>query len=393
MRSVGSRDVWTHGRGRRANASVGLLRLGEAGRTWPLLRHTSDPTERSELVNHLAPMDVDPRILLDRLGIEADVTIRRALLLALGDYSIGRLPQAEREEFRPDDPASLPRRPGRRHPRGGGVGIATLGPGGGFARTDRVLARAEAESVRDWYVSGLGHTMTILRGPVESLMGSTPDEVGRDQDEDRHRKRIERSFAIGTKEVTVEQFQEFLRVKRLIANPTMERYRVYNPEPECPVLHVSWYQAAAYCNWLSERAGLPADQWCYLPNGEGQFADGMRCAPDYLQRLGYRLPTEAEWEYACRAGATTRFSFGESDGLIGHYAWFPNTSGGRTRPVGRLKPNDLGLFDMHGNLWERTQGCPEVVPGGWDGSGRRRPGILISGDGPGTKGGERRSVR
>ena len=84
--------------------------------------------------------------------------------------------------------------------------------------------------------------------------------------------------------------------------------------------------------------------------------------PNYLRRFGYRLPTEAEWEHACRAGTRTRFSFGESEGLISRYAWFPHNSGGRTWPVGSLRPNDLGLFDMHGNLWERCQDIPGDYP-------------------------------
>jgi formylglycine-generating enzyme required for sulfatase activity len=313
-------------------------------------------------------MDVDPKVLVKRLGVEEDVTIRRALLMALGDYSIGILPQAERALIAPMVLGLY------REDRDAGIHGAAewvlrrWGLGEALARSDRILTRTEAEPGRDWYVSGLGHTMTVVRGPVESLMGSSPDEAGRGKSEDLLTKRIDRSFAIATKEVTVEQFQAFLMVKHLNPHPSMERYRVYNPEPECPVLFVSWYQAAAYCNWLSEQAGLPTGQWCYLPNREGEFADGMSCAPDYLKRVGYRLPTQAEWEYACRAGATTRFSFGESEGLIGHYAWFPGNSGGRTRPVGRLKPNDLGLFDMHGNLWERTQDARRAYPA--DGTGK-----------------------
>ena len=85
---------------------------------------------------------------------------------------------------------------------------------------------------------------------------------------------------------------------------------------------MSWYDAAAYCNWLSEQEGIPKLQWCYEPNKDGNYAEGMKMASDYLKRLGYRLPSEAEWEYACRADADTGFSFGESVELVGKYAWF-----------------------------------------------------------------------
>jgi formylglycine-generating enzyme required for sulfatase activity len=82
---------------------------------------------------------------------------------------------------------------------------------------------------------------------------------------------------------------------------------------------------------------------------------GMKMAANYLRRKGYRLPTEAEWEYACRAGAATGFSFGESDDLVGKYAWQSGNSYEKSNRVGSLRPNDYGLFDMHGNACEWCQ--------------------------------------
>jgi formylglycine-generating enzyme required for sulfatase activity len=84
------------------------------------------------------------------------------------------------------------------------------------------------------------------------------------------------------------------------------------------------------------------------------YGQGMRLAKNYLQRKGYRLPTEAEWEYACRAGANTIYSFGNPESFLKFYAWFYGSFEREPHRVGLLKPNDFGLFDMHGNALEWT---------------------------------------
>jgi formylglycine-generating enzyme required for sulfatase activity len=222
--------------------------------------------------------------------------------------------------------------------------------------------------------------MVVIPGPVEFLMGSPPTEVGREggpegKVEKQHRRRIGRSFAIANKEVTLAQFCKFY--KDFFHEDYGEYGKQHSPTPACPVNAVSWYQAAAYCNWLSRQEGIADDQWCYLANAKGEYAEGMKPAPGYLRRTGYRLPSEAEWEYACRAGAVTSRYYGETEELLGRYAWYSKNSQERGMLPGApgslgvrgemLKPNDFGLFDLLGNAVEWCQDSYGTYPSEEDG--------------------------
>lgn len=128
---------------------------------------------------------------------------------------------------------------------------------------------------------------------------------------------------------------------------------------DCPVNKVTWFDAVAFCNWLSERHGLPRDQWCYLPNSDGIYDVGMTIPADIHSRKGFRLPTTVEWDYCSKAGSTTPWSWGKSPERADRYAWSLGNSGYRTHPVGELRPNSFGLFDMNGNVWEWIHDTPK----------------------------------
>ncbi|MDR0440441.1 MAG: formylglycine-generating enzyme family protein, partial [Candidatus Accumulibacter sp.] len=123
-------------------------------------------------------------------------------------------------------------------------------------------------------------------------------------------------YYLGKYEVTQEQW-----VAVIGSNPARFPGRKY------PVEQVSWFDVQAFIKRLNQKEGTNK----------------------------YRLPTEAEWEYAARAGTTTRYSFGDDESGLGHYAWYEDNSGGKTHPVGQKRPNSWGLYDMHGNVWEWVQ--------------------------------------
>jgi formylglycine-generating enzyme required for sulfatase activity len=204
-------------------------------------------------------------------------------------------------------------------------------------------------------------------------MGSPEDEPGRRPDQEaRHLVKIPRAFALAAQPVTVEQFGRFLDDRKLrsrlfpAAGQAEAVLKRFSPDSGCPVVTVDWYTAAQYCNWLSEQEGIPEDQWAY-PTDPSQIRPGMAMPAGYLRRTGYRLATEAEWECACRAGATTSRCYGRGERLLGKYAWYQKTALDHTRPVGLLKPNDWGLFDMHGNAWQWCQDRLSPYPQASDG--------------------------
>ncbi|HKB00599.1 MAG TPA: protein kinase [Gemmataceae bacterium] len=319
---------------RKANVAAARAALGDTKSVWPLLAHASDPTLRSYLIERLGPAGADPRALADRLLREPDASVRRALILALGGFRADRMPELVPELVKLYDTDPDP-----------GIHAATgwllrhWNHGPLLAPIEARLATGRFAGRREWYLSRGGPTFCVVSGP------GTLRDRGAGPPPPTHR------YAVAATEVTVAQFRDFQ-----IDHWSDE---VVSPNPRCPVNRVTWYPAAEYCAWLGDRDDIPKDQRCYERDKDGRW----KLVPGYQDRTGYRLPTEAEWEHACRAGAETLWHFGQADEeLAGCYErWLGNSLADdtlRSFPVASLKPNDWGLFDMHGNLSEL---CVEAV--------------------------------
>jgi formylglycine-generating enzyme required for sulfatase activity len=360
---------------RQARAAIALIRLGHIGEEiWRHLEHSADPRLRSYIVNSMKPLGGDPRILADALDhvpapaqptpakgqqftdavlFHPETSKRRALILALGTYGVDNLSQGASQpliakllDLYENDPDAGIHGAAEWVLRQWKQELKLL-------EIDRRLQAKEGGN-RRWFVNSHGQTFAIVEGPVKFRMGSPPDEPGRLPSEPLDLKTIPYRFAIANKEVTIEQGRPYTDSELNLSADVIQRFGL---TPDRPVVGVSWFAAAAYCNWLSEKEGLPEDQWCYLANSQGEYAEGMRIKANSLELKGYRLPTEVEWEYACRAGAMTSRYYGGSNGFLDRYAWYIANSGDEFRPTpcGRMMPNDLGLFDMLGNEFEWCQ--------------------------------------
>jgi sulfatase modifying factor 1 len=164
--------------------------------------------------------------------------------------------------------------------------------------------------------------MTFKEIPAGTfMMGSPESETYSEDDEHQHKVTISSPFYMQTTEVTQGQWKE------VMGTEPWKGERYVKEGPNYPASHVSWNDAVAYCKKLSEKEGKT-----------------------------YRLPTEAEWEYACRAGAQTTWSFGDDEKVLGDYAWYEENAWDideeYAHQVGIKKPNAFGLYDMHGNVFE-----------------------------------------
>jgi formylglycine-generating enzyme required for sulfatase activity len=196
-----------------------------------------------------------------------------------------------------------------------------------FPNRESTPHRLQPQTLPNEITNSIGMKLKLVpAGAFE--MGSIESKDGRPT----HFVTISQPFYLGMHPVTQGEYMEIMK-----KNPSH-----FSGGDRLPVESVSWFDAVTFCNALSRKENLPL-----FDNIHGQTAEVAN-----WEGAAYRLPTEAEWEYACRTGTATRYSFGDREKLVDQYVWYAANSGNRTHPVGEKNPNAFGFYDMHGNVWE-----------------------------------------
>jgi hypothetical protein len=300
---------------------------------WDYFASSSDCSLQTALVHTCAAAGVDWTKLVKQLRTESRPDVRAALLLTLGQYSLDSLPQADRERLVPEVLKWF-----RSEPDAGVHAACEWLLRRWRFRTElrevkRQLQALLPDPTQGWFETAPDLTMIVCRRPG-TPSPDAPTFVAFPFDYD---------FSVSSHELTVEQW-EWIKSKQ-----PPERG---DDGGDYPKNELTWHDAAALCNRLTELAGWPSVECCYepitLPNGR----PGYRALPDASSRLGFRMPTGAEWTYVCRAGTTTSRYFGRTENYLAEYANCRPVTRETLIAIGKLKPNGYGFFDTLGNVSE-----------------------------------------
>ena len=318
-----------------------------------------DPVQRTLFIDEFSTWHGNVAPLAASCRTVADGALRSGLCLALGSIPSDRSSDAEKEAWKSVLAEWYETASDNETHSAAAWALRQWG-----IEAPTLSATSQPSEGRQWFVNSLGMTMLKYQPGQfvrreESQPNLKPQNVT-----------LTRAFFLSDREISVGQFRQFIDDAGYLPEEKPVQWggtdKNISPTPDHPVQQVNWLDAVLFCNWLSRKEGRTV---CYerikmkvkgrnpqKPEEEMEV-DDWRLVPD---GTGYRLPTEAEWEYACRAGTTTDFASGSDEEMLRKYAWFQSN---RAVPCGSRLPNGWGLFDMHGNVWEWCQDWHEAYGG------------------------------
>lgn len=324
--------------------AVVLLQLGDPAGAREVLRLREDPRDRSAFIHGYAGWHAEVGALANPLWVVDDEPFRSGICAALGLVPVDSLQASDRAIL-----AEVFSHLYRTYPDGGTHAAAGWALRRWHAALPAIAPSRMPVSPRNWFVNEHGLTM----------IGLPPGRFSMDEPSKMQPRpvKLTRPFFMSDREISMALFQEYLNAPGAEVEPRPPSELpdgAVSPGPDYPAQSVSWIDAALFCNWLSRREGR---QPCYRRTGVKKVVFKTPSKTETTVELwdcnfradGYRLPTEAEWEYACRAGTVTPYSFGAVEERLINYGTF---SGSHAAPSGDKLPNAWGLFDMHGSVRE-----------------------------------------
>lgn len=382
---------------RQANAAVALMRLEDPRPVYDFLTVDRDPEGLSQFIHRIRGREVSPSLLvrsfneLRALPPPADPLLRRqhefrlyGMLLGLGWFAVDELPTAERDRLVEDLGGMYASHPSRAVHSALGWLLRQWGEEEAVRKVDETPVDYDPSGDREWYVVKVQPSELDVETSETNEADQTPEaspespapifftmvvfpggEYSMGERGDQELVEVAGPIAVSDREVTWRQFSliDGDSHRQYAEQKFMGELRGRRLLDEQPVCEVTWFEAVNYCRWLTS-AYLPGEGFQCYPRKD--FTEEQASYPGWINlsdtedwpmdtsRPGFRLLTEAEWEYVARGGMETDFSFGTSEGLFDDYGWYDENSDRWSHRTGMKRPSLSGLFDMHGNLFEWT---------------------------------------